>query len=205
MITKQQIARAISFELYMKQTEQIAHGESNEQLYKDEKMLRYTQDNLERMNRIKRDITIDSKLYNEVQQITTPQTWICITEPWCGDASQIVPVLYLISLCNPLIDFKIILRDENLEVMDAYLTNGGRSIPKLVMQETETGKELGVWGPRPATLQEIVVAQKDDTTTSFGDKVRMIHAWYGENKTVAIQDEFLTMFKTWKANATQNN
>ncbi len=62
----------------MKQTEQIAHGESHEQLYKDEKML-YTQDNLERMNRIKLDITIDSKLYNEVQQITTPQTWICIT------------------------------------------------------------------------------------------------------------------------------
>jgi uncharacterized protein YcbK (DUF882 family) len=71
MITKQQIARAISFEQYMKQTEQIAHGESHEQLYKDEKMLRYTQDNLERMNRIKRDITIDSKLYNEVQQMTT--------------------------------------------------------------------------------------------------------------------------------------
>ena len=190
MIKQQQLAQAITFDEYIQLTEKITSGNSEIPLYNDEKMLRYTQDNLERMNNIKRNITIDARLYNEVQQITTPQTWVCITEPWCGDASQIVPVLYLISLCNPLIDFKIILRDSHLEIIDTYLTNGGRSIPKLVIQTTETGKELGIWGPRPAVLQEIVVAQKDDTSTSFGEKVRMIHAWYAENKTEAIQEEF---------------
>jgi hypothetical protein len=84
-------------------------------------------------------------------------------------------------------------------VLDHYVTGGSRSIPKLICLRTDTLEEIGTWGPRPAVLQKIVMDNKDRTDISFGDKVRMIHAWYGEDMTRSIQEEFIDLVKIWNS------
>jgi hypothetical protein len=84
--------------------------------------------------------------------------------------------------------------------MTAYLTNGSRSIPKLICLNANTLEQLGTWGPRPAELQKIVIENKDNPDLSFGAKVRMVHDWYAEDKTLSIQDEFIDLIKKWTLN-----
>lgn len=198
VITAETLAKTLSFDEYLKLTGEIVNALTPPIYYQDEKIMRYTKENLERMNRLKSFTNIESKLYNSLQQLPEAWTWIVLTEPWCGDASQIVPVLDLISKSSEKITLRILLRDSNLEVMDAYLTNGGRAIPKLVCVKTKTLEEIGVWGPRPAILQDIVTANK---SLSLGEKMKLVHTWYDENKTLAIQEEFLDLVRTWQGKA----
>lgn len=188
----------LSYSQYIELTKDIISNPDRPKIYQDEKMLQYTKDNLGRMEKIATTLNIDSKLYNEMQQTKVKQIWVCITEPWCGDASQIVPGLFLIASCSPNVDFKILLRDSNAEVMDNYMTNGGKSIPKLVVLKADSLEEISNWGPRPASIQKIVEEKKNDTSMSFGDKVRMIHGWYEQNNSSDLQEEFITIVKGWK-------
>ena len=81
------------------------------------------------------------------------QIWYVITEGWCGDSAHILPVLAQMVQCNDRIELKIILRDTHPEAIGQYLTNGGKSIPKLIIEEA--GEEKVVWGPRPLACQEL--------------------------------------------------
>jgi hypothetical protein len=197
-ITHEILQDSISYEAYINLTKEIVKSTNPPEMYRDDKMMRYTTDNLERMLQLNDTIEIQSKLYNELQQSTAKWIWVCITEPWCGDASQIVPILHLISTSSDRVEFKILLRDNHNNVMDNYLTNGGRSIPKLICLKADDLIEVGTWGPRPAILQEIVVDKLNDPSLSFGDKVRMVHSWYGENKGEAIQHEFIDLVHQWR-------
>ena len=197
MITNAQLEHAISFKQYMDLAQEIINSTTPPAPYNEPKMFKYASDNVERMKRLVNNIAIEQKLYNLLSNNQQKMIWVVLTEPWCGDASQIVPALAAFADISEHISFKILLRDSNLEVMDAYLTNGGRSIPKLICLNAETGEELGTWGPRPQSIQKIVMEQKNDPTTSFGEKVRQIHAWYEENKTRDIQLEFIELLKQW--------
>ncbi|WP_417898048.1 thioredoxin family protein [Bacillus haimaensis] len=80
---------------------------------------------------------------------------IVLTEDWCGDALLNNPILMKIADAA-LMDVRFILRDQNLELMDQYLTNGtARSIPIFIFINQE-GEEVAVWGPRAAELQKMV-------------------------------------------------
>ena len=191
---------SISFQEYIALAKTIISSDERPPMYQDEKMLKYTSENLARMENIAANLRIDAKLYNEMQQIKGKQIWVCITEPWCGDASQIVPALFLISSCSPNVEFRILLRDSNEEVMNNYLTNGGKSIPKLIMLHAESLDEIAVWGPRPASLQQMVTDMKDNPNFRFGEKVRIIHEWYDNNHSADLQEEFITLLKSLKTN-----
>ncbi len=197
MITQRHLEQAISYAAYLELTKNIIENASPPAPYDNEKMLAYTQKNFGRMQRISSEIAIDQKLYNLLSSVSQKWIWIILTEPWCGDAAQIVPALCAFAEVNPNIDCKLLLRDENPDVMDAFLTNGGRSIPKLICLNTETLQVIGTWGPRPHEIQKMVDEFKHDTTTSFGEKVRLIHQWYDNNKTHAVQEEFIDCIKQW--------
>lgn len=80
---------------------------------------------------------------------------IVLTEDWCGDAMLNVPILLKIAEKGN-IDVRMLLRDENLELMDQYLTNGkARSIPIFIFID-ENGKEVAKWGPRAKRIQKFV-------------------------------------------------
>lgn len=79
---------------------------------------------------------------------------LVITEDWCGDAMVNMPILLHIAKEIDA-EVKVVYRDKNLELMDQYLTNGGRSIPIFIFMN-ENYEEVGVWGPRAAALQKLV-------------------------------------------------
>ncbi len=156
----------------------------------------YAKLNVVRMKRVDKTIQILSDLQESIEAIDYEQTWVVITEGWCGDAAQSVPVFYALSKLNAMVNLQLILRDENLELMDKYLTNGSRSIPKLIVARTENLEEIFNWGPRPQPLQKIFyeLRAKD---MAYMEIAEQIHTWYFKDKTITIQQELLALFKNF--------
>lgn len=93
--------------------------------------------------------------------VKQPQWWMLLTEDWCVDSAFALPIIARAAALNPLVTLRILPRDEHLDVMDQFLTNGARSIPLLVAF-SETGEERFRWGPRPmdaAAYREQLVAE----------------------------------------------
>jgi hypothetical protein len=160
-----------------------------------EDFINYTQLNVQRMERQDKTVALNDDLLETLQGLNRKQIWLVITEAWCGDAAQNLPILHLMANQTPNIELHIVLRDENLELMDQYLTNGGRSIPKLIMLDAETQIELANWGPRPAGAQELLMAHKTNPNESHADFVKNVQLWYARDKTQSTQHELLALLK----------
>lgn len=165
-----------------------------------EAMLEYTKLNLVRMNKWDKRAKLTPDTLESLSKIKRPLTWLVITEGWCGDAAQIVPVLQKMALENDNITLRFILRDENLEVMDAFLTNGGRSIPKVLILDAATLEVLNSWGPRPAEMQAMMMDVKAQSATILDaeekkklaqEAAQQLHLWYAKDKAKTTQQEFL--------------
>lgn len=94
-----------------------------------------------------------------------------ITEPWCGDSAFLLPVIAKASALDEHVTLRNLLRDDNLDIMDQYLTGGSRSIPKLVAFSAE-GEELCTWGPRPEEAANRVQTLREE----YDDKRAVISA-----------------------------
>lgn len=190
VVTPELIASAKN---YIEYREMIAHllaenkttGTNHSENYLD-----YTKMNVQRMNRWDKTAKVPSELEKTVESMSSPQVWLVITEAWCGDAAQSIPFIAKLAALSPLIDLKLVLRDENPELMDAYLTEGARSIPVLIGLSEDLTEELFVWGPRPEFLQNRLKAYKLDpqniTSQEFADGT---HLWYARDKNKAIAAE----------------
>lgn len=161
-------------------------------------LVQYTKLNFHRMERLNKTIVLLDSLVAALQQLKRRWTWLVITEAWCGDAAQNIPVMHAITVASAgKIDLKLVLRDENIPLMDQYLTNGGRAIPMLICIETETLKEIGTWGPRPKTAQEMVLEYKTNPTESFEDFKTNLYTWYAKDKTQSAQQELADRIVKW--------
>jgi len=160
-------------------------------------MVHYTKLNLKRMQRLNRSAMPSEALLAAVQAIPFRMRWVVITEPWCGDAAQNLPLIANTAAQAGNVDLHLVLRDENVEYMDQFLTNGTRSIPKLVMYAEGEDRVLGTWGPRPAPVQALVVAykQKVDDKPSFEEFSTEIHQWYHRNANKSLESELLAIFR----------
>ncbi|MFA0962742.1 thioredoxin family protein [Roseivirga sp. BDSF3-8] len=157
----------------------------------------YTRLNEKRMNRLDKTIVLSDELKAVADRITQPWVWLVITEGWCGDAAQIVPLFNKIAEYSDMISLRLILRDENPEVMDAFLTNGGKSIPILVCLEQNMLEVLGKWGPRPSTAQQMVLDFKENPSGSREEMVEKLHGWYAKDKTLTSQAELAETMEQW--------
>ncbi len=163
-------------------------------------MLNYTKMNIARMRRLDKTTRLSPETLEKLEKIDRPQLWLVITEAWCGDAAQIVPVMNKMAEVQKNITLRFILRDENLEIIDAFLTKGGRSIPKLIVTKGEDNEVVKSWGPRPTEVQEIVTLSKKELAAIEDAESRKIHTqaekynvqkWYAGDKTRQIQEEIL--------------
>jgi hypothetical protein len=114
--------------------------------------------------------------------------WLILNEHWCGDGAQIVPVQAAIALASKgRIEARVLFRDQNLELMDQFLTNGGRSIPKTIQLDSEF-RVTTSWGSRPAEAQELVMRVKADPERAhlYSEE---LHKWYAVDRQQAIQSE----------------
>ena len=187
------ILKGITHNVYIDLLKDLLSEGRTTGLNQDDGLIEYAKLNIQRMERIYKTVVINSVLVKKVEAITEKQTWICITEGWCGDAAQSIPLFERLAELNDNISFKIVLRDENLDLMDRNLTNGGRAIPIVIA--TQNDQELWKWGPRPKSLQAIVDEFKQNPTVSYEELKTQLHTWYAKNKTVDQQNELITLIK----------
>lgn len=164
-----------------------------------EEMVAYTKLNLARTVRNEKTVKLLPELREALAQ-AGPMNWLVLTEPWCGDSSQVMPVLAMMAGDAPNINLSILLRDEHLDLMDRYLTLGGRSIPKLIAFDSK-GTELFTWGPRPQQAQDIVWENKKLPAGQQLEKEELyakVHAWYAKDRGVSIQNEVLALLRGLK-------
>jgi len=159
-----------------------------------EAMIGYTSMNDKRMDRWDKKITLDSTLIDQVKSLPSMK-WLIITEAWCGDAAQNIPFIAKIANENPNIDLRLILRDENPEIMDQYLTNGAKSIPILIMMD-ENFNDLKTWGPRPQEVQKMVMNAKTEPDLDQEKFIEKVHKWYAVDKNKTIAEEFKVLINT---------
>jgi Thioredoxin len=197
VITDSILGETLSFDDYLALTEHILANPAPQGAYANEKTLRYTRSNLERMQKVLNQMVLHQKLYNQLGSLHEKWIWLVLSEPWCGDASWGVPVLYLIARATENIDFRILLRDSHPNIMAAYKTNDSESIPKMVCLKADGLKELGTWGPRPGALQQLVMQWKNTPGLDYKESVRMLHDWYAADKGNQIQEEMTVLVKAW--------
>ncbi len=157
----------------------------------NEEMLQYSELNIGRMIRLNRTAKISDKNISLIKKIDKKINIVVITEGWCGDAAQVMPVIFHLISLNSNLRLESIFRDENLEIMDRFLTNGTRSIPKYIALD-EDSNVIGEWGPRPKPLVKYIAEQKALALKNdlvFDIKL-IIQKWYINDKTVSTQDEF---------------
>lgn len=158
------------------------------QFNEDEKVKSYIQLNQSRMHRVEKTYAISENITHHLNTSKNKTYWLVLTEHWCGDASQILPVLNAIAKASHgNIELKLVYRDENPELMDAYLTDGTRSIPKLIQLDTHFDV-TGIWGPRPGVAQNLVKVLKSnpETAQSYANQ---LHLWYAKDKQRTIDME----------------
>lgn len=186
-IIKSALEKSMSYKEYRNLIDALMEQNKTTGENHSEAMLNYTKMNLTRMNKWDKRY-FPSEEAKEAMSKKGKETWLLITEAWCGDAAHSVPVLSKLSDENPNIDLRIVLRDENLDLMDLYLTNGGRSIPKLVRLNSMDNSEIDSWGPRPENAQNIVVEGKKNGV-DHDEYVKSLQIWYARDKGKTLETE----------------
>jgi Thioredoxin len=167
-----------------------------------DELLEYSLHNKKRMDRLDKTFQVLPEVTARIAEIVTKDMiWLTITEGWCGDASQIVPIIDAMANVSPHVTHRLILRDDNLETMDQFLTNGGRAIPIIVFIDKQSGAILGHWGPRPVGAQgamadyKMAISKPDITdeekAAAFAAAKLNLHSWYGKNKGLDTQNEIM--------------
>ena len=184
------LQKAISYSSYRNLiSDLIASGKSSGPI-QSEDLLNFSMLNDRRMTRLDKTIQLRQETLLTVKKIDKPITWLVLSEGWCGDAAQTLPVINKIANESDLITLKIIFRDEHEELMNYFLTNGGKSIPKLLVLNSEN-EVLNTWGPRPDKATKMVQDYKNKHGQLDATFKQELQVWYNKDKGVNIQENML--------------
>ncbi|REH56661.1 thiol-disulfide isomerase/thioredoxin [Tenacibaculum gallaicum] len=193
-IIQNSLQKALSYNEYRNLvSDLLAKGKSTGSNQSND-LLNYSKLNDKRMKRLDKTVKLTEETLAKIKDVKEPQTWLVLTEGWCGDAAQNLPVINKVAEENPNINLKLVLRDENLELMDEFLTNGGRSIPKLIALNKEN-EVIKTWGPRPTTATKMVVDYKEKHGSLDADFKTDLQVWYNKNKGENTQEDIVSMLQ----------
>lgn len=181
----------MDFQQYLDLFQDILSNPNAPAPYNNIDYLDYAKLNWTRQQRWLKTGVVDAVLAAFIAGIRKPQQWIIITEPWCGDASHTVPFIHKLTQLNPLINVSYQLRDAEPFLIEQYLTNGGKAIPKLVIRDEE-GKDLLVWGPRPEECQ-VLYMSLTGAQADFATIKTELQKWYNQDRGTMFQRELLEM------------
>jgi len=198
VLTPERLAAAHSYASYRRLIDDLLAEDKTTGPNQSADLTEYTRLNVQRMRRLDKTVHVLPELQTAIHNLHQPYVWLIITEGWCGDAAQIVPVLEAIAQASEgRISTRYVLRDEHPDLMDRYLTNGARSIPKLAVLHPDTLIEATHWGPRPAPAQTLLLDLKARGAT-HEEYAEQIHGWYARDKTLTTQLELLALVQTLK-------
>jgi hypothetical protein len=182
----------MTFTDYQATFDEILTGKITATPYDDLHFIEYTKLNISRLNRWLKKGEILPETIVAINAISKKQTWVLITEPWCGDAAHCVPFIVKLAELNSLITLEIQLRDSENSEIENYLTNGGKSIPILIVRDSENN-DLFVWGPRPEQAHVLFLESKAQQL-SVDDQKIALQNWYNKDMGQTIQKEISKRF-----------
>ncbi len=179
-----------SFPEYLDAVEQLVNQKATSGPQQTEALIDFTRLNLSRMKRVYKTFKPSETVLETLRGMASC-TLTLLTEAWCGDAAQTTPVIARLAEAIPNCRFSIVYRDENLSLMDRFLTNGSRSIPMLILEDSN-GNVVNHWGPRPAALQHKFMEGKNAGTPK-AELQLMSQEWYNSDKGKSTEAELATM------------
>ncbi|RPD49369.1 thioredoxin family protein [Hymenobacter sediminis] len=195
VLSPERLAGAYTYAAYRRLIDDLQAEGKTTGPNQSEMLTNYTRLNVQRMERLDKKTELLPEVQAALAGIQQDYVWLVLTEGWCGDAAQIVPVLEKVAQAsNGRLTTRYLLRDENLDLMDQYLTNGGRSIPKLVILHADTLTEASQWGPRPSPAQDLFLEMKAQGV-GFEEFAEKLHGWYAKDKTRSTQLELLPLLQ----------
>lgn len=186
-LIEKSIEKSISYKEYRELVSDLL--DKNESTTKNgvEELVGYSKLNNSRMKRLDKTTKLPESVIEKFGSISKKATWLVLTEGWCGDAAQNLPVINKLAETNENIELRIVLRDENPALMEEFLTNGNKAIPKLI--QIENGEVTKTWGPRPSIATKMVADYKAKHGKLDAEFKKDLQVWYNHNKSEnLIQD-----------------
>ncbi|RKS01377.1 thioredoxin family protein [Flavobacterium sp. 102] len=163
-----------------------------------EALTHYSELNETRMNRLEKTIKITDEFAEKLHQLQGEYLWLVISEGWCGDAAQLTPIFYKMAELSPKIELKMVFRDENDDLMNLFLTNGARSIPKLIILDKNTLEVLGDFGPRPQGAKQLILDYKAEHGLVDETAKTNLQLWYLHDKGLSTQQEIMALMSAFE-------
>lgn len=176
------LKKSMSYKEYIELVNALVEKSSTTGNEKTEALANYTMLNQRRMRRWDKTVKLSEEAKAKIENYSGKMTWLVLTESWCGDAAHIMPVINKVAELNNNIDYRVVLRDENDVLMNQFLTNGGRSIPKLIAIDEKSKEVVGTFGPRPSVATELVNAYKEKHGTLTPEFKEDLQHWYNKDK-----------------------
>ncbi len=211
-LDKSYLEKSISYQEYRTLGQELLEKETTTNGDNRPEILEYTNMNMYRMNRLDKTTKVNENIKNALAAISSNEKyyWVVLTESWCGDAAQIVPIINKIAEeAGEKLEARFLLRDENPDLIDEFLTNGGRAIPKLIfvkeekVENTTKLKIINSWGARPTEAQNLVNEYKEKVKQNpeledFKAFSESLHGWYAKDKTQHTQNELAELLNEIK-------
>jgi thiol-disulfide isomerase/thioredoxin len=192
-IIKDSLKTALSYKEYSELINDLVAIEASSGVDASPALVEYTKLNQKRMARWDKTITISDEIKSRIQNFDKKVIWLVLTETWCGDAAHVIPIINKLAELNPNITLKLVFRDEHPELMDRFLTNGGKSIPKLIMIDVDTNEVVNTFGPRPSEATAMVEDFKSNHGSLTDEFKAQLQAWYNKNKGENIIEDLLLL------------
>ena len=188
------LEKAISYPQYRTLIKTLLIQEKSTGLVQSDDLLNYSILNDKRMDRLDKKIVISTESQESINNLKNNFTFLVIAEGWCGDAAQIMPILNKIAEASSKIELKIVFRDENPELMDEFLTNGGKAIPKTIIVDSNN-KVINSWGPRPSVATRMVQDYKEQNGSLDAEFKKNLQIWYNKDKGANTQEDLIKLLK----------
>ncbi|MCU0239336.1 MAG: thioredoxin family protein [Pyrinomonadaceae bacterium] len=193
---KNYVEKAMNFEQYIALIDDLLAENKTTGKNQSENYVYFGKLNRQRMKRLEKTIKLNESLVGKIKEVDKPLIWLTLTEGWCGDAAQNIPVIEKMAAENPLITTRYLLRDENLDLMNQYLTNGGKAIPILICIDGETFEVLDKWGSRPKAIQNYFLELKE-AGIEKDERNELLQRRYNADEEQSIQADFAQNLVDW--------
>ena len=198
------LAQSCSYEVYrtvVKNQFLVGKVTGHEQ---SEAFLHYTELNEARMHRLDKTTSLTPETLDAISQWDKKILWLVLTEGWCADGAQVLPILNKMAQANLNIDLQLAFRDENDNLMQRVLTHGAKAMPKLLVIDPENHILLGQWGPRPQGAVNLIANYKKEQGVVDETAKADLQLWYFRDKGVEIQQEIVAIMHQVLSTSLQN-
>ncbi len=187
------LLKSMSYSAYRDQIIDFVANHSTSGNQKTVELINYTKLNDSRMSRWDKTLKVSDDVKERASNFKGNVTWLVLTESWCGDAAHVIPVINKVAELSKNIDLRLVYRDENESLMFNFLTDGNKSIPKLIMIDNYTGDVIDTFGPRPSVVTNLVknyMAEHGSMTPEFKEDLQR---WYNKDKGENTLNDLLNM------------